>query len=151
MSSLLDSYTSLSSSSTSSDVSGTLRSIADASPIAIDEASRKKLIQILLNDLARCKSSGSEARISTKDTARALGAVKSLGKHPSGASVLASTENLSTLLSLSRTFKDDLDASCEALRCVANTLLLIESARRTWVEDGVKGGDATLRLLEVCP
>lgn len=144
MSALLEHY----SSSTQTDVSEVLQSIANASPFAVDEPTRAQLIQILLDDVNKCKSSGSDGKISPKDAVLALGAIKSLGKHPSGASVLASPDNLSTLLSLSRTFKDDLDASCEALRCIANTMLLIEDARKTWISDSVKGGEASVRLLE---
>jgi hypothetical protein len=80
----------------------------------------------------------------------ALSAIKALGRHPSGSSVLASDNNLSTLLAVSKSFKDgNLEASLEALRCVANALLLIESARATLISDSVNGGEYAVLLLEV--
>ena len=75
--------------------------------------------------------------------------MKNLGKHPSGAQVIAKASTLSTLLSFANnTFKDDPDASCEALRCIANTLLLIEGARVTFIEKDVSGGEQCITLLE---
>jgi len=85
------------------------------------------------------------------DAARALLAVKTLAKDPAGSRVLASTANLSTLLSLVTSLEKDADASNEALRCIANCLLLIEEARRTFLTEEVNGGDMTLLLLEVSP
>jgi hypothetical protein len=75
-------------------------------------------------------------------------ALKSLGKHASGSKVIAAPANLSTLLSLSMSLEDP-EASLEALRCVANALLLIESARVVWVGNEVEGGVACVGLLEV--
>jgi hypothetical protein len=78
-------------------------------------------------------------------------AVKTLGRHPAGSEELSSAENLSLLLSLSSTFsKDAPAASSEALRCIANALLLIEEARTTWIKKEVGGGQASVDLLEVC-
>ena len=76
-------------------------------------------------------------------------AVKTLGKDPTGSACLASTSNLSTLLGLSTTFKDEHDASCEALRCIANTLLLVEEARSTILSKRVNGGDLCVTMLDV--
>lgn len=76
-------------------------------------------------------------------------AVKTLGKDPTGSACLASTSNLSTLLGLSTTFKDEHDASCEALRCIANALLLIEGARSALLSKSVNGGDLCVIMLDV--
>lgn len=62
---------------------------------------------------------------------------------------MATPANLSTLLALSTAFKNDPDATNEALRCVANTLLLIDCARDTWVDKQVGGGEASISLLDV--
>lgn len=75
--------------------------------------------------------------------------MKTLGKDPSGSSFLSTSTNLSALLSLSAKFKDNHDASCEALRCIANALLLIEDARSTFISKNVDGGDACVMMLEV--
>ncbi len=83
------------------------------------------------------------------DAAKALLAVKSLGRDPSGSEFLSSPENFSTLLSLSSFYKDDPEASSEALRCIANALLLIESSRETFLKPPVNGGDVCLNVLEV--
>jgi len=82
------------------------------------------------------------------DASRALLALKTLGKHPSGSEVLSAPANLSVLLSLSTSLEDP-DASSEALRCIANTLVLVERARATWVSKEVEGGVACMALLEV--
>lgn len=87
---------------------------------------------------------------SFSDAHLALSAVKTLGRHPSGSSVIALENNLSTLLTTSKNFKDgNLEASLEALRCIANALLLIESARATIISDSVNGGEYGVLLLEV--
>ncbi|TFY63361.1 hypothetical protein EVG20_g6348 [Dentipellis fragilis] len=169
MSEILSSYTGLTSSSPRSDVTSVLHTIIDTPALSIDERNRKELVVALLNDLnGSCKShdncrltvrGASSPRCSTNsislkpsckrpDSALALSALKALGKHPAGAAVLASPKNLSILSLLARALKDDFDASCEALRCIANTMLLIESARTTWISDAVKGGEDAVQLLQ---
>jgi hypothetical protein len=75
--------------------------------------------------------------------------VKSLGRDPSGSEFLALPGNLSALLLLSTSYKDDADASLESLRCIANALLLIEKARDTFLKSPVNGGQFCLHALEV--
>lgn len=72
-----------------------------------------------------------------------------MGKNPAGSEVLATPTNLSTLLSLSNTLKEDNETSNEALRCIANALLLVPDARTTFVQKNVGGGEASVDLLEV--
>jgi Guanine nucleotide exchange factor synembryn len=87
---------------------------------------------------------------SFSDAHLALSVIKALGRHPSGSAVIASDNNLSTLLEASKSFKDsNLEASLEALRCIANALLLIESARTTLINGSVNGGEYVVLLLEV--
>ncbi|KAF5351599.1 hypothetical protein D9758_007163 [Tetrapyrgos nigripes] len=93
-------------------------------------------------------SAGSKSRLNARDAAHALLAVKTLGKNPSGSEYLATAPALSTFLSLANSFRDDIDASCEALRCIANTMLLFEQARRTLTTKEVGGGEAVLAMLE---
>ena len=85
------------------------------------------------------------------DAPLALQAVKSLGKNPAGSEVIATSANLSALLSLYHTYKDVPEASNEALRCVANALLLVDQARATLIDKQVGGGDFAVELLEVSP
>jgi hypothetical protein len=86
----------------------------------------------------------------SSDIHLALSAIKALGRHPSGSTVIALDSNLSTLLAASKSFKDsNIEAALEALRCIANALLLIESARATLISDSVNGGEYAVSLLEV--
>lgn len=135
-----------------------------APPFTFERETRTDIIKAVLQDLKNC---GSKSRLTGKgsykgpnipfgantthlvDAALALLAVKTLGKDPSGSAFIASSENLSTLLGLAATFKDDQDASCEALRCIANALLLIEGARSTFISKEVNGGDICITILEV--
>ena len=119
-------------------------------------------MRLLLLDLKNC---GPKSRLTAKgnnrahiipatyqhfpDAAQALLALKTLGKVPKGSLYLSSAANLSSLLALSSAFKDDPEASSEALRVIANALLLIDEARTTFVRKDVVGGTATAVMLEV--
>lgn len=81
------------------------------------------------------------------DAAQALLAVKTLGKDPSGSGTIGTAGNLSTLLALSNALKDSA-ASSEALRCIANALLLVEQTRTTFVDEDVGGGEFCVSHLE---
>jgi len=146
MSQILKAYTSLSFTSPRAEVSNVLQLIIDASPFSIDQETRKGLIQSLLDDLMICRAEN-KGRLTPQDAAQAFLAVKTLGKQPSGSEALATAMNLSTLLALSASLKDDPKASSEALRCVANALLLVEDARNNWVRADVGGGKASVELL----
>jgi Guanine nucleotide exchange factor synembryn len=133
----------------------------------IDDPSREGLITALLSDIETCKPGSTGDRLHhtgityshvfapyfdriVVDILLALSAVKALGRQSSGSSVIASASNLSTLLVVSKSFKEsNLEASLEALRCIANALLLIESARATLLSDAVGGGEYAVLLLEV--
>ncbi|KAI0751663.1 guanine nucleotide exchange factor [Daedaleopsis nitida] len=146
MSKYLDAYTSLSAASPRSSVLQVLQSIIDAPPLTIDDAKRRELIQTIIDDLA--KPNANKNRLTAKDAAPALQAVKSLGKNPAGSECIATAANLSALLSLYQTHKDVPDASNEALRCIANAMLLIDHARATFVDKQVGGSDFAVELLE---
>jgi hypothetical protein len=146
MSEILNAYIFMSSSSPRKEVFSVLQSIIDASPFSVDQDTREKLIQVLLDDLVICGDN--KGRLTRQDASQALLAVKTLGKHPLGSEVLASSANLSILLALSTSLKGDKETSSEALRCVANALLLVEEARNNWVTIDVGGGQASVELLE---
>ncbi|KAG6845833.1 hypothetical protein H0H87_002521 [Tephrocybe sp. NHM501043] len=82
------------------------------------------------------------------DAAQALLAVKELGKIPAGSEFLSSPTNLSTLLALATSFKDDVEASSEALRAIANALFLLDQARSTILEKEVDGGVIAISMLQ---
>lgn len=71
------------------------------------------------------------------------------GQESCGIGGTRNTNKLSTLLSLSSALKDDTEASNEALRCIANALLLVPDARNIFVQKDVGGGEASVELLEV--
>ncbi|KAJ7982787.1 guanine nucleotide exchange factor [Mycena polygramma] len=140
MSSLLQQYHAAS----AQDIHPVLTAIVNAPPFTFDQAARSELIQLLLNDL----KAGTKGRISSKDNALALLALKTLGKNPTGSEILGTAPNLTILLELSGSLKDDPEASGEALRCIANALLLIERARSVFITKEVGGGDACIALLQ---
>ncbi|PBL01872.1 hypothetical protein ARMGADRAFT_914871 [Armillaria gallica] len=143
---LLESYTALPSSSSRSVV---LQSIINAPPFTFSNDTRKTLIDTILRDLkATAKHGTSNGRLSSKDAAQALLAVKTLGKNPSGSETLATAPTLSALLGLSISFKDDPEASSEALRCIANTMLLFEHARGIFIGKDVGGGETCVGMLD---
>lgn len=147
MADLLASYQGLSASSTRADVSKALNAII--SSLSIDNTNRTALVTAILSDIKSCEPGGANGRLQYTDVHLALSAVKALGRHPSGSTVIASDNNLSTLLAASKSFKDsNLEASLEALRCIANALLLIESARTTLINGSVNGGEYVVLLLE---
>ncbi|KAI0269433.1 guanine nucleotide exchange factor [Gloeopeniophorella convolvens] len=147
MANLLASYNTLSASSPRQDVSRALDAITGT--LIIDDTSRKALVTALLSDLQSCRPGSTSGRLHHTDAQLALSAVKFLGRHPSGSSVIASASNLSALFSVSKSFKDNnIDASLEALRCIANALLLVETARATVISEAVNGGEYATLLLE---
>ncbi|KAJ3937158.1 MAG: guanine nucleotide exchange factor [Lentinula lateritia] len=145
MADVLQTYTELSSSTPRSQVTSVLQSIINALPFTFNQSSRAELIRLLLKDL---KFLGPKSRLAAKDAAQALLAVKTLGRTPSGSEPLSEAGNLSTLLSLSASLKDEPEASTEALRCIANTLLLFDHARQTLISKEVGGGDVCVSMLD---
>ncbi|KAI0693485.1 guanine nucleotide exchange factor [Cytidiella melzeri] len=151
MSKIREAYTALTPSSPRPQVSAALQSIIDAPPLTIDDANRKELVQTIINDLkflTKGSSSSSKSRLTSKDSAEALAALKSLGKNPAGSETIATAANLSAILAISEHLKDDIDASNEALRCIANALLLVETARKTFIKKEVGGGETMVEYLE---
>ncbi|KAF9242959.1 guanine nucleotide exchange factor [Melanogaster broomeanus] len=80
------------------------------------------------------------------DAFLALSTVKSLGGTPEVAGVLGTASNLRLLLNLST--KVERSQQNDALRCIANTVLLNDSARVTFVGNEVDGGNACIGLLQ---
>jgi len=133
-----------------------------APPSTFEQDARQELIKQILDDL---KPSG-KRRLTSKgapkspaslqdpndieDAAQALLAVKTLGREASGSEVIAEPESLKALLGFQSSLKDYPDAASEALRCIANALLLIDSARTPFLEKGIDGGDICMTMLEVC-
>ncbi|KAI9512982.1 hypothetical protein F5148DRAFT_1145748 [Russula earlei] len=132
---LLASYHALSASSPRAEVSKVLNTIINAH--FIDDANRESvtLVPVLLSDIGSCKPGGTSGKLHHTDAHLALSAIKASGRHPSGSTILALDNNLSSLLAASKTIEDsNLEASLEALRRIANALL-VESARATLISD----------------
>ncbi|KAJ3770516.1 guanine nucleotide exchange factor [Lentinula raphanica] len=146
MTDILRSYTDLSSSSPRFQVATVLQSIINALPLTFDQSTRAALVRLLLRDL---RTSSSRSRLFHKDAALALLALKTLGRVPAGSEPLTEASSLRTLLELSSSlYKEDRNASSEALKCIANTLLLYDHARITFISKEVGGGEICAHLLE---
>ena len=85
------------------------------------------------------------------DASQAILAVKILGRNPQGSDYLATESGLSDLLHIASSLKekDHLDAACDALRCIANAMLLFEDSRSTFISEEVKGGEVCVKMLNV--
>ncbi|GAW01627.1 hypothetical protein LENED_003232 [Lentinula edodes] len=146
MTDILRSYTDLSPSTPRFHVSTVLQSIINALPLTFDQSTRAVLVRLLLKDL---KTLSSKSRLFHKDAALALLALKTLGRVPVGSEPLTEASSLCTLLELSSSlYKEDRNASSEALKCVANTLLLYDHARVTFISKEVSGGEFCASMLE---
>ncbi|KIJ19776.1 hypothetical protein PAXINDRAFT_166006 [Paxillus involutus ATCC 200175] len=141
---ILQQYTTLSTSSPREDVSGALNAIMTARHL--DPETRKALTQLILDDLRATLLDNTISRFAKDDAPLALSTVKSLGGTPEVAGVLGTASNLRCLLNLSTTIESS--QRNDALRCIANTVLLNESARITFVGQDVGGGNACVDLLQ---
>ncbi|KAF9263754.1 hypothetical protein L218DRAFT_901416 [Marasmius fiardii PR-910] len=141
-----DAYTALTPSSSRSEVAKILQSIIIAPGFTINESTRTKLLKLLLNDI---KNRGSDSRITDQDANQAILAVKMLGRNPQGSNYLATETGLSDLLIIASSLleKDNLGAGCEALRCIANAMLLFEGGRSTFLTEEVNGGEICMQML----
>ncbi|PSR72893.1 hypothetical protein PHLCEN_2v11260 [Hermanssonia centrifuga] len=153
MSNFREAYTALNGSSPRSEVSAVLQSITDSAeiPFKLDDANRQQLIQLIIDDLTlltKGSNGSSKCRLVQKDAAQALLTIKIMGKNPAGSVIIATRANFSALLAILHFFKDDVDASNEVLRCIANALLLIETGRNVLISKDVGGGSAMVELLE---
>ncbi|KIO03052.1 hypothetical protein M404DRAFT_1001674 [Pisolithus tinctorius Marx 270] len=137
-------YVSLPLSAPTSDVIAAFRAIDPH-----DIPASKALAQLILDDLKAALIDGTVSRLSKQGAVDvALPKLKDLGKVPQVAGVLASPANLRHLLSISSTPHVEGLKENNALRCIANTCLLIEPARTTFIGSDVNGGNVALDLLQ---
>ncbi|KAG9317034.1 hypothetical protein JVU11DRAFT_1216 [Chiua virens] len=147
MSSVLDQYNALSTPAPRDQASATFSAILVAIMAnQVDAGSRKSLAQLILDDLRATLLDNTISRLSKDDTPQAFSTLKTLGGIPEVASTLGTPSNLRCLLKLSA--KIDNSRQNDALRCIANTVLLNESARVTFVGSVVDGGSACINLLQ---
>ncbi|KDQ65126.1 hypothetical protein JAAARDRAFT_685310 [Jaapia argillacea MUCL 33604] len=82
------------------------------------------------------------------DARQALALLKTLGRTKAVSDLIATQKNLSILRVLFLHYRQsDPEASNEALRCVANALLLIERGRTLWVDEDVGGSEVVIDML----
>ncbi|KAN0097895.1 Guanine nucleotide exchange factor [Tylopilus felleus] len=146
MSRVLAQYKSLSSASTDQ-ASSTFADIRIALiSNQLDSGSRKTLAQLILDDIRAAFLDNTISRLSVNDAPQALSTLKSLlGDTTEVASILGTSSNLRCLLKISAKIDDSVQN--DALRCIANTVLLNEFARATFVGPEVDGGDVCVDLL----
>ncbi|KAG9091665.1 hypothetical protein FRC06_000477 [Ceratobasidium sp. 370] len=147
-------YQALSPAAPKASVSAALDAIVNAPIAALDDEDRAALVQLLVDDVVAARS-GQSSRLSSKDVPQALAAIKSIGRVEAGSRVIATEQtvlpavdnqfcqNLRHFL----TFASDLsnpDASKQAMRCIANAILLIPSGRDTLVD--IEGDEFCTRL-----
>ncbi|KAG0223706.1 hypothetical protein BGW42_005720 [Actinomortierella wolfii] len=106
--------------------------------ISVSSSERKPVIDALLSDL---KEGGVANSWSEKDRTLALEALKALGRAPEGCDNMYTTEGIKTLMyqsCLTPTTTNGFDGpgSKEALKCLANALLLKPAIRPTFEELG---------------
>ncbi|KAG8218233.1 guanine nucleotide exchange factor [Butyriboletus roseoflavus] len=147
MSQILPQYRALSTSASGDQASATFAAILVAlTAKQLDVGLRKTLTQLILDDLRAALVDNIMSRLSKDDAPRAFTTLKSLGSTPDVASILGTSSNLRCLLTLSTKIDDSLQN--DALRCIANTVLLNESARVTFVSPEVDGGNVCVDLLQ---
>lgn len=139
---IVKNYIALSQSSPKSDVSSALQRLIDTPLDSFSASEKETIVRALLDDLR-----DTTGRISPNETTLALSALKTLGRHPTSSKIIVQTENLQLLLGIGTDSRDQqADSAQEALRCIANALLLIESSRDSLLS--LQGGEACVRLLE---
>lgn len=137
----LDAYVALALSASAADVDAAL-GVAEAPP-------SPALAQLILDDLKATLLDDTVSRLSKQGaTQAALPKLKDLGKSPEVAAVLSSPVNLRYLLGIATVPQVENSKENSALRCIANTCLLIESARTTFISPDVNGANVCLDLLQ---
>ncbi|KAG8740642.1 hypothetical protein FRC10_004100 [Ceratobasidium sp. 414] len=135
-------YQALSPATPKASVVAALDAIVNAPIGALNDEDRAALVQLLVDDIVAARA-GQSSRLSSKDVPQALAAVKSIGRVEAGSRVIATEQNLRHFLA----FASDLsspDASKQAMRCIANAILLIPSGRETLVD--IEGDEFCTRL-----
>ncbi|KAG8889079.1 hypothetical protein FRB98_005828 [Tulasnella sp. 332] len=114
-----------------------LNAIAIAPPTAIDVHGRIELVNLLLEDLKDTSKFDPNVILSM------LVALKTLGRNSLASEIISQKEHLQTLQTLALPSGE---VPKEALRCIANALLLVEAGRSNWVSIG--GAEGCCRILE---
>ncbi|CEL59232.1 Synembryn-B OS=Danio rerio GN=ric8b PE=2 SV=1 [Rhizoctonia solani AG-1 IB] len=109
-----------------------LAQINNASIGAFNDHDRATLIQLIIDDIVSARNA--QGRLASKDVTLALGAIKSLGRLESGSRVVASEKNLAHFLDVAKELSSDAEASKQAMRCIANAILLVPAGRERLVD-----------------
>ncbi|KAH7344119.1 guanine nucleotide exchange factor [Rhizoctonia solani] len=110
-----------------------LANINNAPLGAFRDEDRATLVQLIIDDIVAARKA--QGRLASKDVALALGAIKALGRIESGSRIVASKENLNRFLDVAKDLSaSNIEASKQAMRCIANAILLIPAGRDTLVD-----------------
>ncbi|CAE7153533.1 unnamed protein product [Rhizoctonia solani] len=110
-----------------------LANITNAPIGKLGDADHAALVQLIIDDIVAARTG--QGRLVSKDVVLALGAVKSLGRIEAGSRVVASKENMNHILNVAKDLSaSNVEASKQAMRCIANAILLIPAGRDTLVE-----------------
>ncbi|CAE6477003.1 unnamed protein product [Rhizoctonia solani] len=110
-----------------------LANITNAPIGAIGDADRATLVQLIIDDIVAARNG--QGRFGSKDVVLALGAIRSLGRIESGSRVVASKQNLNHFLDVAKDLSaSNAEASKQAMRCIANAILLVPAGRDTLVD-----------------
>ncbi|KAG9104632.1 hypothetical protein FRC07_009762 [Ceratobasidium sp. 392] len=123
-------------------VANALDAITNAPLGALNDNDRATLVQLLVDDIVAARA-GQPSRLSSKDVHQALGALKSIGRVEAGSRVIAAEQNLRHFLAFASDLSNP-DVSKQAMRCMANAILLIPSGRETLVD--IEGDEFCTRL-----
>jgi len=135
-------YQALSPAAPKASVAAALDAIVNAPIGALDDEDRAALVQLLIDDIVAARA-GQSSRLSSKDVPQALAAIKSIGRVEAGSRVIATEQNLRHFLAFASDLSNP-DASKQAMRCIANAILLIPSGRDTLVD--IEGDEFCTRL-----
>ncbi|KAF8334996.1 guanine nucleotide exchange factor [Cantharellus anzutake] len=132
MTDILAAYKTFDRSTARSTVHATLHLITNSPTAGWDSDSRRTLADLLLTDIAHVTST---SRLSHQDVEAALSAVKALGRQEDVSSVVIHPAT-----------QYSVDVVNQALRCIANALLLNDAGSKAWLDLG--GGQLALEELK---
>ncbi|KIJ32304.1 hypothetical protein M422DRAFT_35851 [Sphaerobolus stellatus SS14] len=142
MSSPIATYVALTHSSPRDDVKAALQRLIITPVDKLSVKDREELAQAILDDVKDTKG-----RLSQKEIPTALLALKVIGRNITCSRVIVKRQNFEILWGLATaTREQDAEAALEAMRCIANALLLIDTSRDTLLE--LRGGEGCVEMLE---
>ncbi|KIJ23912.1 hypothetical protein M422DRAFT_786028, partial [Sphaerobolus stellatus SS14] len=142
MSSPIATYVALSLSASRYEVKAALQRLIHTPVDKLTIKDREELAQAIFDDVKDTKG-----RLSQNEIPTALLALKVIGRNVTCSHVIVKRQNFEILWGLATaTHEQDAEATLEAMRCIANALLLIDTSRDTLLE--LRGGERCVEMLE---